>query len=265
MLPIVGAARAIFEGWRPHWLRLPLLQPQPAEPIRYDCPMEPGIDTSRRLAEYFRSFDPENGQVIAHSTQGVVVRVEVDGQALAVKTPAERGKLRLLHRLALKREYAAYRQLQGVEGFARCHGLYAERFLALEYLNAIPLKQANLSDRQIFFDRLLGVMHAMHARGVAHGDLKSRHNVLVGRDGQPYIIDLGTAVIRKPGWHPINHRLFRYLKRIDRNGWIKLKYGGYVGIDQVDRHLLDRSMIEWINSHFRRRRTRHAGARAPRQ
>lgn len=227
--------------------------------------MESCSVAASRLAEYFREFDPANGRIIARSTQGVVVQVEVDGLTLAVKTPTERGKLRLLHRMALKREYAAYRQLQGVEGFARCHGLFAKRFLALEYLNATPLKEAELPDRQIFFDRLLGVMHAMHARGVAHGDLKSRHNVLVGRDGQPCIIDLGTAVIRKPGWHPINHRLFRYLKRIDRNGWIKLKYGGYDGIDKVDRHLLDRSLIEWVNSRFKRRRTRHAGARAPRQ
>jgi serine/threonine protein kinase len=39
----------------------------------------------------------------------------------------------------------------------------------------------------------------MHARGVAHLDLRHRSNVLLAADGSPVLIDFGSAVCLRPG------------------------------------------------------------------
>lgn len=213
-----------------------------------DSPLHP----TSALETYFSDFNPSAHRVIAQSTQGLIVHVQACGLEMAVKTPIGRGMARWLHTIALGREYQAYCRLKDVRGLPACYGLYHRNFLALEYLDAQPIRAVTLDDREQFFRRLLDVINAMHARGVAHGDLKSRNNVMVTSDGNPVIIDLGAALIRRPGWHPINHRLFEYLRRIDHNGWIKLKYRGYKGISPADRHLLDRSLIERITSRLRR-------------
>lgn len=221
--------------------------------IRYDCDMNLPAPATAELETLFADFDPARHPLIARSTQGFIVRVSGMGTEMAVKIPAGRGMTRWLFTAALQREYRAYQRVAGIEGFANCFGLYQGRFLALEYLHAKPLKQVDPPDRRHFFNQLLRLIERMHARGVSHGDLKSRHNVLVSADGNPIIIDLGTAVVRRKGWHPINHRLFDYMCRIDRNSWIKLKYRGYDTIDEADRHLLDRSLIERVNSRIRKR------------
>ncbi len=213
--------------------------------------MDPAVPAMADLEALFADFDPAQHTVIARSTQGVVVHVEREECDLAVKMPTSRGAANWLHRFALRREFEAYRHLDGIKGFPRCFGFFHGCYLALEYVGARPLKQAQPADRERFFGDLLKSIEQMHACGVAHGDLKSRQNVLVTADSDPLIIDLGTAVTCKPGWHPVNHHLFHYLCRIDRNSWIKLKYGGYDGIDEADRHLLDRSLIERINSRLR--------------
>ncbi len=221
--------------------------------IRYDCLMNHAAPESAALETLFADFDPARHPVIARSTQGLIVRVSGMQQDLAVKIPSGSGPTRWLFTTALRREYRAYQRVAGIDGFAHCFGLFQGHYLALEYLHARPLKHADPPDRQHFFRRLLRQIERMHARGVAHGDLKSRQNVMVSADGDPIIIDLGTAVVRRSGWHPINQRLFNYMCRIDRNSWIKLKYGGYDNIDAADRHLLDRSLIERVNRRIRRR------------
>ncbi len=213
--------------------------------------MDPAVPAMADLDAFFADFDPARHSVIARSTQGIVVRIKYKDCDLAVKMPTNRGAVNWLHRVALRREFKAYRHLDGIQGFPRCFGFFRGRYLVLEYVRARPLKQAKPGNRERFFGNLLKSIEQMHAHGVAHGDLKSRQNVLVTADSDPIIIDLGTAVIRKPGLHPVNHHLFHYLCRIDRNSWIKLKYGGYDGIDEGDRHLLDRSLIERINSRLR--------------
>ena len=214
--------------------------------------MNSAVPAMADLEAFFADFDPANHPVIARSTQGIIVHVTDIMPHLAVKVPTSRGMANWLHAFTLRREFEAYRRLDGIRGFPRCFGLFNRRYLALEYLDAKPLKLAAPPNRERFFRDLYEAIEKMHACGVAHCDLKSRQNVMVTSNGDPVIIDMGTAVMRKPGWHPVNHRLFRYMVRIDRNSWIKLKYGGYQNIEEADRHLLNRSLIEHINSWLRR-------------
>ncbi|QKK01729.1 MAG: hypothetical protein HND55_03075 [Pseudomonadota bacterium] len=209
------------------------------------------------LAAALKSFDPARHRLIARSSQGQLLEVNAREGRFVVKMPVGRRLAGMLWRHALRREHTAYRQLQGLPGFPRCHGLFDDRHLVIERIAGVPLRQATLLQRERFFANLQATITAMHQRGIAHGDLKNRDNIMVRADDQhPFIIDLGTAVVRKPGLHPFNHRLFDYLCRIDRNAWIKLKYGGYDRVQPADRAWLRRSLIERINSRLRRGRRR---------
>lgn len=187
--------------------------------------------------------------VMARSNQGVVYRLVADSLDLAVKQAAGRGPLLAINRLALNREFAAYRRLDGVAGVPRCHGLVGNRFLVLDYIEAEPFRDSRIGAD--FFDRLLETVKAMHARGVAHGDLKRKANLMVDPEGRPVLLDFGAATLRRPGWHPINRRLFEFMRQTDLNAWVKLKYGGYSGVSAADRALLRRS---WLERSLSRRR-----------
>jgi serine/threonine protein kinase len=73
---------------------------------------------------------------------------------------------------------------------------------------------------------LLDIIEGMHSVGVAHGDLKRKDNILLGADGRPYLVDFGTAVCARDGAGFLRRLLFRQLRRMDFNAWIKLKYQG---------------------------------------
>jgi hypothetical protein len=205
------------------------------------------------LSALFEGFDPASWPVVAESNQGRIVRVRSGDLDLAVKTPRGRGIAWRARQFSLRREYRAYRRIEGVPGFPLCYGLFGGCHLAMEYVDGALLKHATPAEPERFFEKLREAIKTMHARGVAHGDLKSRQNVMVAGDGRPVIIDLGTAIVLRPGWHPLNRWLFDYLRQIDLNGWVKLKYGSYDRVDELDRHLVRRSRIERIN-HWARRR-----------
>jgi serine/threonine protein kinase len=117
--------------------------------------------------------------------------------------------------------------------------------LILEHIEAIPLRRAVLTDRAVFFDALFEHINALHARGVAHFDLKKKDNLLVTAAGLPCLIDFGAAMIRKPGLAPLNRYLYRLAERFDFNAWVKLKYDGkYTNVSAVDRVYFRRSFVE---------------------
>jgi len=194
--------------------------------------------------------DLARSAVIAASNQGVVYRVSTADRELAVKTPKASLATGWAHRLAVRREYAAYRRLQGLDGVPFCHGLTRDLFLVLDYVEARPFRDTRVEAG--FFDRLLITIRGMHDRGVAHGDLKRKSNLLVDSNGAPVLLDFGAAVIRREGFHPLNRRLFEFMRRTDLNAWIKLKYGGYEGMSATDEPLLQRSILERMLSRLRR-------------
>lgn len=126
----------------------------------------------------------------------------------------------------LRREFAIYRLLAGVTGVPRCLGLIAGEELVLEFVPGESLRQARLApaERERLFAALLELISAVHGAGVAHGDLKRKDNILIGRDAKPYLIDFGTAVSAPPGAGWWRRLLYRQMCRVDLNAWVKLKY-----------------------------------------
>jgi RIO-like serine/threonine protein kinase len=187
---------------------------------------------------------------MARSNQGRVYRLSAGGRELAVKTAAGRGPLLAVNRHALRREYRAYLRLEGLAGIPDCHGLVEDRFLVLDFIDARPFRDSRIGPG--FFEQLLETIRAMHERGVAHGDLKRKANLMVDTDGRPVLLDFGAATLLRPGRHPVNRRLFEFMRQTDLNAWIKLKYGGYEGVSDADRAMLRRSWLERVLSRTRR-------------
>jgi predicted Ser/Thr protein kinase len=194
--------------------------------------------------------------ILAVSNQGTILHYDRDGLDLIVKLAMGRGFVRSLRQRTLLREYEAYQRMEGLQGVPRCFGLVDGRYLVLEFIRATPYREATWTDRDRWFRDLFAVLRAFHERGVSHGDLKSKSNILVTHDQKPCVIDFGTAFIHKPGFHPVNNRLFEHGCRMDINAWVKHKYHGrYEDIEGPDLELLDYSNIEYLVRKLGGRRT----------
>lgn len=185
--------------------------------------------------------------VLAVSNQGTLLHYREGGLELVVKAAMGSGLVRRLRERTLLREYEAYRRMQGLEGVPRCYGLVAGHYLVLEFVHGVPYREAQWQDRDGWFQEFLEVLRSFHGRGVSHGDLKSKANILVTKDERPCVIDFGTAFVHKPGFHPINNRLFEHNRRMDINAYVKHKYHGrYEDISGADLELLDYSRLEYL-------------------
>lgn len=205
------------------------------------------------MVEAIKRLQHNLPQPLATSNQGVIYPFTVYGHALVAKTLPPFSRLNAVHRRALQREYQAYQCLQGLRGFARCYGLFERFWLVLERIDGMPFREAGLKPDDPFFNRLLENIQAMHERGVAHGDMKRKANLMVDTRVQPVLLDFGAALIRKPGFAPINHRLFDFMRQTDLNAWVKLKYGGYTNLSTEDAARLKRSWLERGLSRLRSR------------
>lgn len=185
--------------------------------------------------------------VLARSNQGTILLYPTGPHPLVVKTAMGRGVVFEARRRTLLREYAAYQKLAGVAGVPACYGMIDRRYLLLEYVPGTPYREAQFHDREHWFGLLLETLLAIHARGVAHGDLKTKSNLLVTADERPCVLDFGVAFVHKPGFHPVNNWLFRTARQMDLNAWVKHKYHGfYRDASEEDRALLDYSWMEML-------------------
>jgi predicted Ser/Thr protein kinase len=164
--------------------------------------------------------------LLARGHQGAVYLVAGPTGPLIVKKAVGPGIVRALRRAMLRREHSIYKLLDDVVGVPRCHGLREGDELILGFIDGCSLRQAKQSpaEREQFFTELLQLIQNIHRAGVAHGDLKRKDNILVGNDRHPYVIDFGTAISAPEGSGFLRRFVFRQLRRMDLNAWVKLKY-----------------------------------------
>jgi len=132
----------------------------------------------------------------------VVSLARLGGKEIVIKDFASRGFLvrNLIGRWSIAREAKAYRALAGHPSVPRFYGCVDALALALEYrpgrrmsrrvYNALP---------PAFLGELENAIRGMHARGVAHLDLRHRTNVIADDAGHPVLIDFGSAICLRPG------------------------------------------------------------------
>lgn len=170
--------------------------------------------------------DPGPGKFLSRGYQGAVYVQGTGADTRVVKRPMGGPFARRLREAMLRREYAAYQRIAGIRGIPRCFGLQDDGSLMLEYLPGEAYREnvPALKERERFFQLFQRQILALHAAGVAHADLKRRGNLLISPDGDPILLDFGSAVLRKSGGGFWNRFLFRQACRMDFNAWIKLKY-----------------------------------------
>ena len=206
--------------------------------------------------EWIETSLAQRENILAISNQGTILHYQQDGLELIVKTAMGKGLIHKVRQRTLLREYHAYRRMDGLNGVPQCHGMIGGQYLVIEYVHGTPYRQAVWADRGRWFEALLEVLRAIHERGVSHGDLKSKSNIIVTEEEKPCVIDFGTSFIHKPGIHPVNNWLFGHGRRMDINAWVKHKYHGhYENIAGEDLELMDYSLLEYCVRKFSRRPT----------
>ena len=177
-----------------------------------------------------------------------------DTDYLIVKEAMGSAVVRAFRRWMIRREYRVYQRLEGIPGVPRCFGLHEDRLL-LEFIDSDPLRLSagELEDRDRFFAVLLEILQAIHRAGVAHSDMKRKDNILVTPDGLPYLIDFGSAVLRREGAGSGRNWLFRQACQIDLNAWVKHKYlARYDTISAADARFYDPTLVERVSGPVRR-------------
>jgi hypothetical protein len=143
---------------------------------------------------------------------------DLGDRRVAVKTYAPRNLLvrSTIGRWLIRRETNAYQAAAGVDGLPAFLGRVGAHALATEWVDAVPLR-ARLGERldDAHFDRLESIVRDLHGQGVALADLHHR-DVLLGEDGQVFVVDLATAWVlgSRPG--SVRRRLFERFRESDR-------------------------------------------------
>jgi len=95
-------------------------------------------------------------------------------------------------RLLTAREAAALNRLAGLDGIPKVLGRLSPTALGREYIEGEPLRRGGHVPDD-FHSRLLALIQEVHRRDMAYVDLEKPENVLLGKDGKPYLFDFQIA------------------------------------------------------------------------
>jgi RIO-like serine/threonine protein kinase len=125
-------------------------------------------------------------------------------------------------RRVLRREERALGALGGTPGVPRLHGRIDRHAIAMEYLEAEPLRRQLGSERLKRACAGLGAaVDELHRRGVVHLDLRQKRNVLVDASGGVHLVDFQSALVL--GTSGAGGVLLRLLARLDRGAVLKFR------------------------------------------
>jgi hypothetical protein len=99
---------------------------------------------------------------------------------------------RIYGRICLHWEEVALKRLRGIDGVPEFLGRPTRNSIRMTRVPGIPIDKIKAGEvSELFIQRLKDLIHQIHSRGVAHGDLHMR-NILAYED-RAYIIDFSTA------------------------------------------------------------------------
>jgi tRNA A-37 threonylcarbamoyl transferase component Bud32 len=142
-------------------------------------------------------------------------------------------------RYFLRREWHALRALDGTPGVPRAIAKPDADSLVVEYVRGEPLSE--MPDRGLddaTMERIEKLVHALHARGVTHGDLH-HENILLDEDGKVALLDWATAHVfdrrnKTQGW------VFEEWQALDLRAVAKIKlYHARHRVSEQDYELLE--------------------------
>ena len=131
---------------------------------------------------------------------------------------------RLVGPLSARREARALEQLRGTRGAPRLVRQVSRDALLLEYIPGISARavpRGGLAPE--FFERFYRLVDRLHDAGVAHCDLRSQGNILVGADGEPHVVDFAAHFRRGRSWNPVSGWMYAKFCEADRVAVARLK------------------------------------------
>lgn len=155
-----------------------------------------------------------------------VLLIEVDGKRAVLKdySRADPAFRRWVGPLSARREARALARLEGVHGVPKLIGSVGRDALLLEYIEGTSAKQLGPGALPAdFFVKFYQLIDGIHHRGVAHCDLRSTGNILVGAAGEPYIVDFVAHFRRGRWWNPVTRWMYAKFCHADRVAVARLK------------------------------------------
>lgn len=179
-----------------------------------------------------------------------VLLVDLDEGRFAVKDYADKPfPVRWTGAMQLSREVKAYTRLEGVSGVPRFFGRIDRNAIALEYVGGIRLPKFHRRHGGVprVAERIRDLLDRVHARGIIHGDLRSRDNILVTAGGDLYLIDFSSAAVFPPGsWR--RRAVFPRLVRAEQRALLKWKVAlapGELTDDELASHRRFKRLRRW--------------------
>jgi hypothetical protein len=119
--------------------------------------------------------------------------------------------MRWLGKISVKHEAGLYQLLNDVRGIPRYRGRVEKTGFVHEFIPGHPLRKGDdVSDS--FFDEFKGILQRLHSRHIAYVDLNKSENILLGDDGNPYLVDLQISYHAKTKI-PLFSQLSRFIAR----------------------------------------------------
>lgn len=161
------------------------------------------------------------------STRPTLWLVEEDGVKAVIKDFSTNKFLfrNLAGRFLVWRECRALGKVAGIKGVPKVYRIIKGLAIVLEEIPGHSLNDVESGSElpEGFFNECGELVSRVHARGVAHCDLKRGANILVGLDGCPYIVDWASAILKSEAeFFPVKWIYERFL-RDDELALIKLK------------------------------------------
>ena len=154
-----------------------------------------------------------------------ILLAELAEGRFAVKDYAAKSwPIRWSGRLQLARETRAYEALAGLAGVPRFARRLDADAIVIEYVEGIRLPKFHRRHGGVphVAQRIKELLDRIHSRGIIHGDLRSRDNILVTPGGDLYLIDFSSSsVFSRDTWS--GRVLFPRLRRAEERALLKWK------------------------------------------
>jgi len=131
-----------------------------------------------------------------HSGNADIYSGSLDGRPVIVKDFRQKGWLVrwVLGPYSIGREVRRYQALDGIFGIPTLRARGRRRFV-VDRVDGRPLSDASRGEvAAATFQELSGLIAEIQRRGVVHLDLAHRGNILVDKEGHPWLIDLASAM-----------------------------------------------------------------------
>lgn len=155
-----------------------------------------------------------------------VLRIaHASGEAILKDFSSKSAPVRWFGRRQLRRERRALRRLQGLLGVPAFLAEVPSCGLLMTKIDGEPITRWRAKppgEIALMMERLSALVDRMHARGVAHLDLRKRDNILIGADGWPGVIDFNASVCFAAGTMRAA-LFFPILRRVDHAAVLKWK------------------------------------------